>query len=322
MNNKLVAVTIGDINGIGIELLIKLWKLKKIKNFILITNYSLFNKYLKKKSIKLPIKIIKKNEIKYLLYSANFFIFNINAKNNIENTYLSLIQSYKLNVEKYCNAIITLPLNKSKIIKYLDKNFTGQTEFFQKLDKKNTSNMIFYSKKLIVLSLTTHISIKAINNILNKKNYIYNKIKLLLKTLETDFKINKPKIVISGINPHAGECGTIGKEEILYIKPAINKLKNENIFIDGPFSADSLFSKENIKKYDCFICNYHDQALIPFKLISGFHAVNYTGSLNIIRLSPNHGTAYNLVGKNKANFDSLLYCFKLIGMFIKNRLKN
>ena len=98
MNKKIVAVTIGDINAIGIELLIKLWKLKKIKNFILITNYSLFNKYLKKKKIKLPIKTINENEKKYILYSRNFYIFNINAKDNIENTYLSLIKSYKLNI--------------------------------------------------------------------------------------------------------------------------------------------------------------------------------------------------------------------------------
>ena len=101
----------------------------------------------------------------------------------------------------------------------------------------------------------------------------------------------------------------------------MEKLLNNNVSIEGPFSADSLFFKNNLKRYDCFICNYHDQALIPFKIISGFNGINYTGSLDIIRVSPDHGTAYNLVGKNIANFESLLNCFKLINTFIKNRFK-
>ncbi len=321
MNKKIISVTIGDINGIGIELLINLWKQKKINNFILITNYLLFKLYLKKKKIRLPIKIIKqKNKINFLSKN-NFYIFNINAKNNIENTYQSLIHSYNLTINKFSDGIITLPLNKEKISNYFNTNFKGQTEFFQKLDKKKHSNMIFYSKKLIVLSLTTHISIKSINKILNKKNYIYKKIILLLETLKIDFQIKNPKIVISGINPHSGENGKIGNEEILYIKPAIKKLLMNNISIEGPFSTDSLFFKNYLKKYDCFICNYHDQALIPFKIISGFKGINYTGSLDIIRVSPDHGTAYNLVGKNIANSESLLNCFKLINTFIKNRFK-
>ena len=321
MNKRIIAVTIGDIDGIGIELLIKLWKLKKITNFILITNYILFNKYLNKKKIKLPIKVIKQKEKIDFLSSKYFFIFNITAKNNIDNTYQSLIRGYYLTIEKYCSAIITLPLNKKKLSIYLNKTFKGQTELFQKLDNKKYSNMIFYSKKLIILSLTTHSPIKDITKLLNKKNYIYNKIKLLSKTLKIDFQIKNPRIVITGINPHAGENGEIGNEENLYIKPSLKKLKKKNILIDGPLSADSIFSKSNLIKYDCFICNYHDQALIPFKIISNFKGVKNTGSLDIIRISPVHGTAYDLVGKNKGNFESLLYSFKLINKFIKNRSK-
>ena len=120
MNKKLIAVTIGDINGIGIELLINLWRLRKIKNFVLITNYSLFNKYIKKKKIKLSIKIINPNEKINFFTRGYFLIFNIEAKSNIENTYKSLVQSYNLTIEKYCNAIITLPLNKKKLSGYLN----------------------------------------------------------------------------------------------------------------------------------------------------------------------------------------------------------
>ncbi len=323
MNKKIIAVTIGDINGIGIEILIKLWKSKRINNFILVTNNKLFNKYLIKKKIKLPIKTFNKYEkVDFIkINNKNFPIFDIKAKNNYDNTYNSLLESYKLNNKKLCQGIITLPLNKSIISRKVNNNFLGQTEFFEKLNNKKFANMIFYSTKLIVSPLTTHISIKNISNKLKKKNFISNKIKKLISTLKNDFSINNPKIVLTGLNPHAGENGIIGYEENKYIIPALKKLKKEKIFIDGPYSADSLFIKKNIKYYDCFICFYHDQALIPFKIISGFNGVNYTGSLDIIRVSPNHGTAYDMVGSNIAKTNSLLYCFRLANKIIMNRSK-
>ena len=135
-----------------------------------------------------------------------------------------------------------------------------------------------------------------------------------------DFNIKKPRIAISGVNPHAGEEGIIGNEEKKYILPIIKKLKKNNINIIGPLSADSLFYKENLKKYDSFICFYHDQALIPFKILKGFNGINYTGSLNIIRISPDHGTAYD-VTINEINNNSLYECFKNINFFINNRSK-
>ena len=155
---------------------------------------------------------------------------------------------------------------------------------------------------------------------LKNKNLLYKKIHSLTKTLKIDFNINKPKILISGINPHAGEKGALGNEELLYINPVIKKLKKNNINIDGPFSPDSIFNKVNIKKYDCYICIYHDQALIPFKLLTDFKGINYTGSLDIVRISPVHGTGYNLNIK-KANSDSLYNCFKVINKIINNRKK-
>ena len=323
MNKKIIAVTIGDINGIGIEILINLWKSKKIHNFILVTNYKLFNNYLIKKRIKLPIKKINKYErddfIKINI--KNFSIFDIKAKNNYYNTYNSLLESYKLNNKKLCQGIITLPLNKSIISRKINHNFLGQTEFYEKLNKKKFANMIFYSKKLIVSPLTTHISINSINKKIKKKNFILNKIKKLIETLKNDFSINNPKIALAGLNPHAGENGTIGCEEKKYIIPAIKKLEKEGIFIDGPYPADSLFIKKNIKYYDCFICLYHDQALIPFKMLSEFNGVNYTGSLDIVRVSPNHGTAYDMVGSNLTKTNSLLYCFKIAYKIITNRSK-
>ena len=310
MKNSLKAVTIGDIDGIGIQILIKLWKNKKLNNFILVTNLNLFNKFLNKEKIKLPLKKINDQTNNLKIYKKYFLVFDIIAKNFNENAYNSLIVSYNLVKKLKCSAIITLPINKEKINKNIDKNFIGQTEFFQKLDSQKVSNMFFYSKKIIITSLTTHIPLSKVGLFFkkNQKN-LYNKIESINDTLIKDFNIKKPKLIISGINPHAGENGVIGQEEGKYLIPLIKKIKKEKINIQGPVSADTLFTKENLKKYDCFICTYHDQALIPFKLINEFNGINYTGSLSIIRLSPAHGTAYKLK-VNEANLDSIYECFK------------
>ena len=133
---------------------------------------------------------------------------------------------------------------------------------------------------------------------------------------------NGAKLIISGLNPHAGENGQIGSEEKKYITPIIKKLKKSGVIIDGPMSADSILINKNLLKYDCFIFIFHDQALIPFKFISKFTGVNYTGNLNIIRTSPDHGTAYDLIKTKKFSNKSFINCYKLINKIYKNRMIN
>ena len=181
--------------------------------------------------------------------------------------------------------------------------------------------MILYYEKLIISPITTHISLKSVSNIISNKNFLYNKIKSIYKTIQKDFKINQPNLLISGLNPHCGENGKVGIEEIKYINPIIKKLNINKYKVTGPVSADSMLNTHNLKKFDCFIYFYHDQALIPFKYISKFSGINYTGNLSIIRVSPDHGTAYDLVGKNQASDKSLIKCFKLINTIKKNRYK-
>ena len=181
--------------------------------------------------------------------------------------------------------------------------------------------MILYHKNIIVSPLTTNIPIKSISKQISKKDFIYNRIKSLQNTLKKDFAISNPKIIISGLNPHAGENGNIGLEELRFIKPVINRLKKQKINIDGPFSSDSMINDKNLQIYNCFVFLFHDQALIPFKYISKFSGVNFTGNLDIIRTSPDHGTAYNLVGSNKISDKSLLNCFILIKKIIINNKK-
>ena len=316
--NNIKGVTIGDINGIGILLLIDLWKRKKIKNFILITNIVILKKFFKKNNIKIKINIFDNNN---KINNRLFNVYNINAKSNNDNTYKSLKIAYELAKNKTVIGIVTLPLNKYLIRKNIDKRFIGQTEFFQKLDNKKVSNMIFFDKKIIITTLTNHIELKSVSKIFKKSSKILNKIISLNKTLINDFGINNPKIIISGLNPHAGENSSIGNEEEKYIKPIVKKLKSINLNIFGPQSADSILLNNNIKKFNCFIFNYHDQALIPFKIITNYRGVNYTGGLNIIRVSPVHGTAYDLVGKRIKKNTNLINCFNFIDKINKNRLK-
>ena len=324
MKKLIKAVTIGDIEGIGIKILIKIWKKnkKQIGNFILISNYNLLTKYIKKNNIKASFfKIKNLNEIDKI-FNYKIPVYNINAKNHYQNTFYSLSNAHFLAKKKIVSSIITLPLNKEKIIKKINSDFIGQTEEFQKLDKKKYSNMIFYSKKIIITSISTHIPINKVIKFIKKRNLIFNKIKLINNALKIDFNIKNPKIAITGLNPHAGEKGTIGKEEINLINPIIKKLKKININIKGPFSADTVFIKKNIKYYDCIICFYHDQALIPFKILSKFQGVNYTGSLDIIRTSPDHGTATDVKNLKNINDKSLLNSFLLAQKIYINRMRN
>jgi len=316
--NNFIAVTIGDINGIGIEILLNLWKSKKIKNFVLFTNEKYFKIYLRKNNIKIKYRVINDFSLKKInLYKKELLIYTYKTNNNLDNTYKSLKYAYKITKLKNFIGIITLPLDKNKIIKNIDKNFKGQTEFFQKIDKKKYSNMIFIHKKIIVATLTNHIKLKSVSNEIKKTTKILNKIRILNDTLINKFKIKNPKFVISGINPHSGEEGSFGNEEIKYQIPLIKRLINEKINITGPIAGDSIINKKNIKKYDCFIFNYHDQALIPFKMISNFSGINYTDGLTILRVSPDHGTAYDIVGKNIANNLSLINCFKYLNRLNK-----
>ena len=321
MSNK-VAITIGDIKGIGLQILLETWKDKKIKNFILFSDIKYLKKHINNKISNDEINIINsKNNIKnYHNFKIN--IYSYNSKSSEDNTYKSLKHAYYFCKRKLCKGIITLPLRKDLIIKKINKHFIGQTEYFQNIDKRKNSNMILFHNKIIISPLTTHIKIKNISKIISNKNFLINQIKNLHKTLKIDFNIKNPKLILSGLNPHAGENGNIGLEEEKVIKPIVKKLKKNNIKIEGPLSADSILIKKNLKIYDCFIFIYHDQALIPFKYISQFNGVNYTGNLSIIRTSPDHGTAYDLVGSKNISKKSFINCYRLVNKIYRNRIMN
>lgn len=319
---NLIAVTIGDINGIGIRILINLFKKNKLKNIVLFSNILIIKKFLIKNNLKIKLNLINTDYNNLNFNNKSLNIFSYNCNNNEDNTYKSLKYSYEFCSKSICIGILTLPLRKDLIKQNVNKKFIGHTEYFQNLDNKKYSNMILHSKKIIISPITTHIKVKNISKVISNKKLLYNQIYNLNETLKKDFNIAKPKLIISGLNPHAGENGKIGTEEIQIITPVVKSLKIRKILIDGPISPDSMLIKSNLKKYDCFIFIYHDQALIPFKFISQFTGVNYTGNLSFIRVSPDHGTAYNLLGTKKYSDLSLLNCYNLIKKIKRNRTIN
>ena len=243
--NKIKAITIGDINGIGIEILLKTWKQNKINNFILFTNIKEIKKYLNKKKIKVELNILEKTGTKINYKKNKINIFSYNVKSPEENTFKSLEYAYNFCKNNICTGIITLPLRKELIKKKINNKFIGHTEYFQKLDRKKFANMILFHKKVIISPLTTHIEISKISKIISNKEFLYNQIFNLYKCLKIDFSYNNPRFIISGVNPHAGENGELGIEERKKnIIPILKKLKNNGINIEGPFSADSMLIKK------------------------------------------------------------------------------
>ncbi len=320
--SKIIAITIGDINGIGIKILFDLWKNNKVKSFILICDINKIKQYIKKNNIKCDLNVIdtKKRNINFKKNKFNIYTYRSNTLE--DNTYKSLKYAYEFCKSKICIGIITLPLRKDLIKEKINKNFIGHTEFFQNIDKKKFSNMILYHKKIIISPLTTHLELKKVAKYINNKDFLYNQIYNLNNILKIDFNIKNPKLIISGLNPHAGENGNLGNEEQKIILPTIKRLNLNDVNIDGPYSADSILIKKNLQKYHCFIFIYHDQALIPFKYISQFSGVNYTGNLDIIRTSPDHGTAYNLINSKNISNKSFINCYKLIKKIYNNRIMN
>jgi 4-hydroxythreonine-4-phosphate dehydrogenase len=219
--------------------------------------------------------------------------------------YHSLLVAMNLQ-RKMGGNIITLPLSKEWIIKSGIKKFTGHTEALAEKFKRPTF-MLMYSGDLNVIPLTTHIPLKNVNRKLKTIDW-----KNLFSSISRSSLFKNPRIGVCGLNPHAGEDGKIGKEEIELLNPMIKKYSKLGYNITGCHPADSIFQDDYRKDFDIILSCYHDQGLIPFKTIAGKNGVNVTLGLDFIRVSPDHGTAFGIAGKDKASPESLISCFRLV----------
>jgi 4-hydroxythreonine-4-phosphate dehydrogenase len=183
-------------------------------------------------------------------------------------------------------------------------NFTGHTPFFKDVAKANDVLMLLYADNLRVALVTEHVPVKSIAQYITKE-HILSKLNLLHQSLRRDFGIDKPKIAVLGLNPHAGDEGLVGNEEEQIIKPAIKEAK-QTMLAFGPYSADAFFARRSYLQFDAVLAMYHDQGLIPFKTIAMGEGVNFTAGLPFVRTSPDHGTAFDISGKNRADTTSFI----------------
>jgi 4-hydroxythreonine-4-phosphate dehydrogenase len=180
--------------------------------------------------------------------------------------------------------------------------------------------MLMAHGKLKVGIVTNHLSLDQVSKSITIDS-IFKKISLMDQSLKRDFKIKNPKIGLLGLNPHSGDGGLIGQHEVNIIQPAIDQALEKGFNVSGPFPADGFFASGNYNEYDCILGMYHDQGLIPFKILSKNHGVNFTAGLPIIRTSPDHGTAYEIAGKNKASYISFKNAMLLAKKIYLNRIK-
>ncbi|MFN4082155.1 MAG: 4-hydroxythreonine-4-phosphate dehydrogenase PdxA [Bacteroidia bacterium] len=207
-------------------------------------------------------------------------------------------------LEGKIDALVTAPLNKHNINNEL-LPFNGHTGYLAQAAGTNQYIMMLVSDKIKVGLVTGHVPLKDVSAKITKE-LIQQKAKTLHDSLVNDFGINKPRIAVLGLNPHAGDNGLLGLEDVNVIAPAVHELRNSsNMIIYGPYPADGFFGSGQYQKFDAVLAMYHDQGLIPFKLLSFESGVNYTAGLPFIRTSPDHGTAYNIAGKNQASEQSM-----------------
>lgn len=198
--------------------------------------------------------------------------------------------------------IVTAPIDKNSVAAELP-GFNGHTDYLRKKLGAEQSLMLLLNENLRVGLVTDHVPLREVAQHITKEN-IVKKAKLMAKSLLEDFGIRRAKIAVLGLNPHAGDGGTLGKEELEIILPAVEQLKSENILAFGPYAADGFFGSGSYQKYDGVLAMYHDQGLAPFKALSFSGGVNFTAGMKYVRTSPDHGTGYDIAGKNQANESS------------------
>jgi 4-hydroxythreonine-4-phosphate dehydrogenase len=327
--NIKLGISIGDLNGIGCEVVLKTFEDSRMLDFCTPVIFA-SNKTISHQKTELGL------EINY--NGINEASKAIDGKINVVNVWRETptvnfgeatpeggkyaIQSLKAAVAALKNneidVLVTAPINKNNI-QAEDFKFPGHTDYLAK-ELEGESLMFMVADGLRVGLLTDHVAVKDVAANITPQ-LIRSKIITISNSLKMDFGIGKPKIALLGINPHSGDNGVIGKEDDEVLKPVIKEMSDKGHLVFGPYSADSFFGSDNYKNFDAILAAYHDQGLIPFKTLSFGKGVNYTAGLNKVRTSPDHGTAYEIAGKGKADHSSFKEAvFTAIHIF-KNRLE-
>ena len=314
-NKPVIGISIGDINGIGAEVTMKALLDNRIQKLITPVIYAhgkamtFYRKQLEMEDFNfMQIKSIdevhhKKINLINVVDESPEVLPGVETQEAGRLALAALdhaIQDLKANK---IEALVTAPLNKNNINSE-ELKFVGHTEYLTAAFEAKDSLMFLVSEDIRVGVVTGHIPLKDVAKKVTSEN-IRKKLNLMLRSLTDDFAISKPRIAVLGLNPHAGEDGLLGDEEINIIQPVIREFKDKGHLVFGPYSADGFFGMMHQKKFDGVLAMYHDQGLIPFKSLAFETGVNFTAGLPIVRTSPDHGTAYNIAGKNIADEGSM-----------------
>ncbi|WKK65783.1 4-hydroxythreonine-4-phosphate dehydrogenase PdxA [Lutimonas zeaxanthinifaciens] len=307
-----VGISVGDLNGIGIEIILKSFEDNRMMDFCTPVIFA------SSKAVSFHKRALNLNTNIHGIDSLSKIV---PQKLNLLNVWKELVDlelgkpsessgRYALkSLEKATEALkneeidilVTAPIDKNNI-QSEEFSFKGHTEFLEnKLDGE--ALMILCSGELRVGLITGHVPVSQVSGLISEE-LITKKVDIMYKSLVQDFNISKPKIAVLGLNPHCGDQGVIGKEDDEIVRPVLEKIQKEGQLVYGPYAADSFFGNETYRSFDGILAMYHDQGLAPFKTLAFGKGVNFTAGLEKIRTSPDHGTAYEIAGKGKADYGS------------------
>lgn len=329
-NKPIIGITMGDYNGVGTEVILKALANKRILKIctpVIYGSMAVISKY--RKILNLDSWHINQvNRVTQISFKKTNLVHCTKQKNPEIVPGKVSPQAGKFALESIVaatndlkqgliDAVVTAPINKNTV-QSPEFDFPGHTEYFTKEAGIKESLMMMVSPTMKVAVFTGHVPLMEVSRHITRDK-VFSKIALLQNTLQGDFNIQKPRIAILGVNPHAGEEGMLGNEEQQIIKPAIIEMKKKGNLVFGPYPADGFFGTHDYKKFDAVLAMYHDQGLIPFKTLAFETGVNYTCGLPFVRTSPDHGTGYKIAGKNQADETSFREAVFTACDIVKNR---
>ncbi|MFC0261638.1 4-hydroxythreonine-4-phosphate dehydrogenase PdxA [Fontibacter flavus] len=328
-NKPVIGISIGDINGIGPEVTIKALldnRLLKMVTPVIYGHGKVITFYRKQLELEdfnfMQIRSIeevhhKKINVINVVEESPEVIPGVETQEAGKMALAALDHAIKDLKDGKIDGLVTAPLNKNNI-NSPEKKFIGHTEYLTEAFEIKESLMFLVAEDIRVGLVTGHMPLKKVAQHVTAEN-IRKKLDIMLKSLQNDFGIGKPRVAVLGLNPHAGEDGLLGDEEENIIKPVIREYKDKAHLVFGPYSSDGFFGMMHQKKFDGVLAMYHDQGLIPFKSLAFETGVNFTAGLPIVRTSPDHGTAYNIAGKKIADDGSMRAAIMEAHDIIKNR---
>jgi 4-hydroxythreonine-4-phosphate dehydrogenase len=315
-----ICISIGDYNGIGPEVILKALSMAYADQqaVLIIGAPEILDHYARSLSLDLHYEVVEQADA---LQKACIYVLNPEPEAAIRiqegilsadagrHAMLAVEKGIELCLEGSCDALVTAPISKDAI-QQAGYEVPGHTEFLADLTETEEVLMTLVSEGLRVALVTAHIPISDVSQSI-RPELIRRKCEILNESLKADFGIPEPRIAVFGLNPHAGDGGVLGREEMEIIEPAIKGLQAAGIRAEGPFPADGFFGMASHRHYDAILAMYHDQGLVPFKALSFGKGVNFTAGLPIIRTSPDHGTAFAIAGQGKADPSSFIQALTL-----------